>query len=87
MMTKSNVMCWHRSHGGARRVLAAPRPHVDTYNFILFQIHSRQLFLRLILIFRMFLVVISDSLQIRREVKESWENASRLFILLQLLIE
>jgi hypothetical protein len=35
----------------------------------------------------MFLVVICNSWQIGREVKESWENASGLFILLQLLIE
>jgi hypothetical protein len=87
MMTKSNLICWHRCSGGARGVLAAPRPHVDTHIFILLVIHSSRLFFRVILIFRMFLVVICNSWQIGREVKESWENASGLFILLQLLIE
>ena len=87
MLTKSNLIYWVRCFGGARRVLAGPRPHIDTCIFILLLIDSSRLIQRVVLIFRMFLIVICDSWLVGREVKEFWEDASGLFILLQLLIE
>ena len=87
MMTKSNLNCCHRYSRRARRVLTAPGPHFHAYIFMVLLIHSRRLLLRVVLFFRMFLVVICDSWLVGGEVKESWEYAFCLFILLQLLID